>query len=162
MCRLRRLRLRLRANRFGGSGSGSDQNVSAPAAPHPCRKPILLVKIGETWRHSDVTHGWPIMIRVLIFWHKVWNCCPERYGRFQREIPSTSGAICEKPQGALCPPPPSGARVKSLKTVFLKRSLIGCDVKLTYTENRSRDYHWPMCQPLGSINVCCHIVYSIF
>ena len=32
-----RLRLRLRANCFGGSGpgSGSDQNVSAPAAPHP-------------------------------------------------------------------------------------------------------------------------------
>ena len=31
--------------------------------------------------------------------------------------------------------------LKSLKTAFLKRSLIGCDVKLTYTENRSRDYH---------------------
>ena len=30
---------------------------------------------------------------------------------------------------------------KFLKTAFLKRSLIGCDVKLTYTENRSRDYH---------------------
>ena len=39
------------------------------------------------------------MIWVLIFWHKMWNCCPERYGKFQSEIPSTSGAICEKPQG---------------------------------------------------------------
>ena len=63
------------------------------------QKPILLIKIGETWRHSDVTHGWPIMTWVLIFWHKVWNCWPERYGKFQSEIPSTSGAICEKPQG---------------------------------------------------------------
>ena len=31
--------------------------------------------------------------------------------------------------------------LKSLKAAFLKRSLTGCDVKLTYTENRSRDYH---------------------
>ena len=31
--------------------------------------------------------------------------------------------------------------LKYLKTAFLKRSLIGCDVKLTYTEYRSRDYH---------------------
>ena len=31
--------------------------------------------------------------------------------------------------------------LKSLKTAFLKSSLIGCDVKLTYTENKSRDYH---------------------
>ena len=52
--------------------------------------------------------------------------------------------------------------LKSLKTTFLKRSLIGCDVKLTYTENRLRDYHRPICQPLGSVKVCCHIVYSIF
>ena len=29
--------------------------------------------------------------------------------------------------------------LKSLKTAFLKLSLIGYDVKLTYTENRSRD-----------------------
>ena len=42
----------------------------------------------------------------------MWNCWPERYGKFQSEIPSTSGAICEKPQGggALWAPP-SGARV---------------------------------------------------
>ena len=33
-----------------------------------------------------------------------------------------------------------------LKTAFLKRSLIGCDVKLAYTENRSRDYS-------GGVNV---------
>ena len=33
------------------------------------------------------------------------NYCPERYGKFQSEISSTSGAICEKPQGGLCPPP---------------------------------------------------------
>ena len=53
------------------------------------------------------------MTWVIIFWHKVWDCCPERYGKFQSEIPSTSGAICEKPQGggALWAPP-SGARVK--------------------------------------------------
>ena len=70
-----------------------------------------MVKIGETWRHSDVTHGWPIMTWVLIFWHKVWSCCPERCGKFQSEIPSTSGTICEKPQGGPLPPPPSGARV---------------------------------------------------
>ena len=31
--------------------------------------------------------------------------------------------------------------LKYLKTAFLKRSLISRDVKLTYTENRSRDYH---------------------
>ena len=49
------------------------------------------------------------MTWVLIFWHKVWNCWPERYGKFQSEIPSTSGAICEKLQGgALWPPPPAG------------------------------------------------------
>ena len=74
------------------------------------RKPILLVKTGETWRHSDVTHGWPIMTWVLNFLYKVWNCCPERYGKFQSEIHSTSGTICEKPQGALCPPPPPAGR----------------------------------------------------
>ena len=34
----------------------------------------------------------------------MWNCCPERYGKFQSDIPNTSGAIC--------PPPPSEARVK--------------------------------------------------
>ena len=74
------------------------------------RKPILLVKIGETWRHSDVTHGLLIMTWVLIFWHKVWNCCSERYGKFQSEIPSTSGAICEKPQGGPLGPPPTAGR----------------------------------------------------
>ena len=41
----------------------------------------------------------------------MWNCWPERYGKFQSEIPSTSGAICEKPQGGPFGPPPSGARV---------------------------------------------------
>ena len=51
------------------------------------------------------------MTWVIIFWHKVWNYCPERYGKFQSEIPSTSGAICEKPQGGPLGPPPSGARV---------------------------------------------------
>ena len=71
------------------------------------RKPILLVKIAK----HDVTHGWPITTWVLIFWHKVWNCCPERYGKFQSEIPSISGAICEKPQwGPLPPPPPPAGR----------------------------------------------------
>ena len=39
------------------------------------------------------------MTWVLIFWYKVWNYWPERYGKFQSEIPCTSGAICEKPQG---------------------------------------------------------------
>ena len=39
----------------------------------------------------------------------MWNCWPERYGKFQSEIPSTSGAICEKPQGGpFAPPPPAG------------------------------------------------------
>ena len=56
---------------------------------------------------------------VLIFWHKVWNCWPERYGKFQSEIPSTSGAICEKPQGGPFGPPPSGARVNmNIKPVY--------------------------------------------
>ena len=35
----------------------------------------------------------------------MWNCCPERYGKFQSDIPSTSGAICEKPQGGAFAPP---------------------------------------------------------
>ena len=35
----------------------------------------------------------------------MWNCWPERYGKFQSEIPSTSGAICEKPQGVPLGPP---------------------------------------------------------
>ena len=55
------------------------------------------------------------ILKILIFSHKVWNCCPERYGKFQSEIPNTSGAISEKPQGGPLPPPPppppSGARV---------------------------------------------------
>ena len=51
------------------------------------------------------------MTWVLTFLHKVWNCWPERYGKFQSDIPSTSGAICEKPQGGPFGPPPSGARV---------------------------------------------------
>ena len=38
----------------------------------------------------------------------MWNCWPERYGKFQSEIPSTSGAICEKPQGGPLAPPPAG------------------------------------------------------
>ena len=38
----------------------------------------------------------------------MWNCWPERYGKFQSEIPSTSGAICEKPQGGPFGPPPAG------------------------------------------------------
>ena len=80
----------------------STKNVTAP---HPCRKPFLLVEIGGTWRHSDVTHGWPITTWALICLHKVWNCCPERYGKFQSEISITSWVICETPQGALCPPP---------------------------------------------------------
>ena len=50
------------------------------------------------------------MTWALIFWHKMWNCWPERYGKFQSEIPSTSGVICEKPQGG--PLPPSVGRVK--------------------------------------------------
>ena len=53
------------------------------------------------WRHSRLT----CYDLGPNFWHKVSNCWPERYGKFQSEIPSTSGAICEKPQGALCPPP---------------------------------------------------------
>ena len=32
----------------------------------------------------------------LIFLNKVWNYCPERYGKFQSETPFSSGAICEK------------------------------------------------------------------
>ena len=47
----------------------------------------------------------------LFFWHKVWNCCPERYGKFQSEIPSTSGAICEKNRGGPLPPPAGGGGV---------------------------------------------------
>ena len=62
------------------------------------------------------------MAWVLIFQHKVWNCCPERYGQFQREIPSTSGAICEKPQGALSPPP-SGARVNTYNKFKIVRGV---------------------------------------
>ena len=42
----------------------------------------------------------------------MWNGWPERYGKFQSEIPSTSGAICEKPQRGPFGPPPRGARVK--------------------------------------------------
>ena len=45
------------------------------------------------------------MTWVLIFGHKVRSCCPERYGKFQSEIPSRySGAICEKPQVPFGPP----------------------------------------------------------
>ena len=62
-------------------------------------QPFFLVKIGGTWRHSDVTHGLPIMTWDLIFLRKVWNCCPKRYGKFQSEIPSISGAIRENPHG---------------------------------------------------------------
>ena len=50
------------------------------------------------------------MTWVLIYWHKMWNCWPERYVKFQSEIPSTSGAICEKPQGGGLSPPPSAGR----------------------------------------------------
>ena len=53
-----------------------------------------------------------------MFWHKVWNCCPERYGKFQSEIPSTSGAICEKPQGGPLAPPPAGRGL-----TYISRSL---------------------------------------
>ena len=48
----------------------------------------------------------------------MWTCCPERYGKFQSEIPSTSGAICEKPQGGPLPPPPAG---RGLRSVLTKR-----------------------------------------
>ena len=57
------------------------------------------------------------MTWVLIFWHKVWNCWPERYGKFQSEIPSTSGAICEKPQGGPFGPPPAGRGLITRSTV---------------------------------------------
>ena len=54
----------------------------------------------------------------------MWNCWPERYGKFQSEIPSTSGAICEKPQGGpFGPPPPSGARVNKTNKNALFLSL---------------------------------------
>ena len=46
----------------------------------------------------------------------VWNCCPEMYGKFQSEIPSTSGAICEKPQGGPLPPPPPAGRGLMVRT----------------------------------------------
>ena len=44
------------------------------------------------------------------FLHRLWSCCPERYGKFQSEIPSTPGAICEKNTGGPLPPttPPAG------------------------------------------------------
>ena len=64
------------------------------------------------------------MTWVLIFWHMVWNCCPERYGKFQSEIPSTSGAICEKPQGgAFGPSPPAG---RGLISLYCSHRGIGC------------------------------------
>ena len=48
------------------------------------------------------------------FLHKVWNCCPERYGKFHSEIPSTcQDYLRKKHRGGLCPPP-SGARVNTI------------------------------------------------
>ena len=65
-----------------------------------------------------------------MFWHKVWNCCPERYGKFQSEIPSTSGAICEKPQGGPLPPPPAG-RGLTTSLRWLENLRRGRDTSLT-------------------------------
>ena len=47
----------------------------------------------------------------------MWNCWPERYGKFQSEIPSTSGAICEKPQGGPLPPPLAGRGLRRHSSV---------------------------------------------
>ena len=57
------------------------------------------------------------MTWVLIFWHKVWNCCPERYGKFQSDIPSSSGAICEKTTGGPFAPP-AGRGLRSIITTI--------------------------------------------
>ena len=67
------------------------------------------------WRHSRLTY----YDLGPIFLHKVWNCCPEGYGKFQSEISSTSGAICEKPQGALWAPPPPPAGRGLITSLFV-------------------------------------------
>ena len=65
------------------------------------------------------------MTWVLIFLHKVWNICPERYGKFQSENPSTSGAICEKPQGGPLAPPPAG---RGLSFLLCRRTEEVCNM----------------------------------
>ena len=59
------------------------------------------------WRHSRLTY---YDLGPNFLTQGVGIVGRERYGKFQREIPSTSGAICEKPQGGPFGPP-SGARV---------------------------------------------------
>ena len=86
------------------------------------------------------------MTWVLIFWHKVWNCCPERYGKFQSEIPSTSGAICEKPQGGPLGPPAGRGLTRQRARIYVQRSYIKHDAKRTYRASGARVHcqvtHW--------------------
>ena len=51
------------------------------------------------------------MASELIFGQNVENICQKRYHKYQIGISGTSGAICEKPQGALGAS--SGARVNN-------------------------------------------------
>ena len=78
-------------------------------------KPLLFVKIGETLRHSDATHGWAIMFIDLIFRHNAWNCCPKRYGKFRVAVCFSFGDISWfRVGGESFRPPPNVRRCKTL------------------------------------------------